>query len=77
MALEDGLDLCNSESSAEYSDYGEELAIADMYTPEMLDEKGKPVPERVTITEEQAERLRNRGRAGGLVTVSGVGRQET
>jgi hypothetical protein len=40
-------------------------------TPEMLDEEGKPVLERGKMTEDQAERPRNRGRAGGSVAVSG------
>jgi hypothetical protein len=67
--------VLEQESSAEYSDHGEELAR--MYGPEMLDEEGKPVLERAKMTECQAERLRNRGRAGRSVTVSGAGRRET
>jgi hypothetical protein len=72
--LEDGHEICSSESSAEYSDHGEELS--DAYVGDMFEENGKPVLARAVMTTEQAERIRNRGRAGGPVTVSGAGRQE-
>jgi hypothetical protein len=76
LVLEDGPDVCNSESSAEYSDHGEEWAISDMYTPDMLNEKGQPILDRARMTEDQVRRIRER-RAGGSGTVSGAGRQET
>jgi hypothetical protein len=41
MVLEDGPDKCNSESSNEYSDHGDELT--GMYTSDMLDEDGRLV----------------------------------
>jgi hypothetical protein len=44
-----------------------------MYTPDMMNEKGKPVLARAVMTPGQAKRLRNQARAGGLATVSGVG----
>jgi hypothetical protein len=74
LVLDDGPEPCSSESSAEYSDYGEELT--GMYTEAMIGEDGKPVLGRPRMTEEQANRLRNTGRAGGSDTVSGIGRQE-
>jgi hypothetical protein len=71
--LEDGREMCSSESAAEYSERGEGDSDSDMYTADMMNEKGKPVLARAVITTGQAERLRNQGMAGGLATVSGVG----
>jgi hypothetical protein len=73
--LMDGPHVCDSESSAEYSDQGEEFA--DMYVGDMFDENGKPVLSRAGMTREQADRLRNRGRAGGQGAFPGARRQET
>jgi hypothetical protein len=58
----------------EYSDLGEELER--MYTPDMLDEDGKPKLERAKMTEDQARTLRER-RASGSGTDQKTGRQET
>jgi hypothetical protein len=66
MVLEDGPDVCNSESSAEHSDHGKELRW--MYAVDMLDEEPKPVLERTRIrrivcavVEEQEAQLQCRG----------------
>jgi hypothetical protein len=71
MVLEDGPDVCDSESSAEYSDHGEMWTDASMYTPDIIGEDGKPVLDRARMPEDQARR------AGGPGTDSGAGRQET
>jgi hypothetical protein len=63
LVPEAGPDLCSSESLAEYSDHGDELT--GMGTEAMLDEEGEPVLGRARMTENQANRLRNRKRAGG------------
>jgi hypothetical protein len=42
QVLEDGPDVCSSESDSENSDHGENWSFADMYPPDMLDEDGKP-----------------------------------
>jgi hypothetical protein len=73
LVSEDSPDVCESETSAEYSDNGEELT--GMYTAGMFNEEGKPALSRAHVTEEQTNRLRNRGMAGGPATVSGAGRQ--
>jgi hypothetical protein len=52
MVLEDGPDVCNSESSNEYSDHGEELTR--MYASNMIGEDGDPVLDRERMTEDQA-----------------------
>jgi hypothetical protein len=74
LVMEDGPDVCRSESASGFSDHGEELS--DMYAPDMVGEDGQPVLERARMPEEPARRLRER-RAGGSGTVSGTGRQET
>jgi hypothetical protein len=51
--LEDGRDMCNSESDAEYSHHGEKWSDSEMDTPDMMDEKGKPVLGRARMTMEQ------------------------
>jgi hypothetical protein len=71
QVLEDGPEFCSSESEAEYSDHGEVLEGA--YPLDMLDADGKPILNRATMTSEQANELRARGRAGGRATVSGKG----
>jgi hypothetical protein len=63
--LEDGPDVCDSESESEYSDHGEQWFASEMYTPDMLDEQCKPVLACATMTSEQADLLRNKGKAGG------------
>jgi hypothetical protein len=40
--------VCDSESSAEYSDHGQELE--GIYTSDMLDEKGHPILDRAKMT---------------------------
>jgi hypothetical protein len=42
QVLEDGPDVCDSESGSDDSDYGEMWSYADMYTPDMLSPDGKP-----------------------------------
>jgi hypothetical protein len=60
LVLEDGPDVCDSEGPAEYSDHGDELT--GMYTP------GYATPGQPRMTEEQMDRLRKRGMAGGQDT---------
>jgi hypothetical protein len=74
--LEDGADFCSSESEADNRERGDENHVSDMYTLGMSDEEGKPVFYRTRTTEDQANRLQNRGRAGGSDTASGAGRSE-
>jgi hypothetical protein len=69
-----GPEICSSESSAEYRQHGE--ALSDAHMGDVFDENGQPVLSRAVITTEQAERMRNRGRAWRLVTVSETARQE-
>jgi hypothetical protein len=71
QVLEDGRDVCDSESDAEYSDRGE--VLADQGTPDMYNKKGELVPSGARLTTEQATALRARGREGGRATVSGKG----
>jgi hypothetical protein len=73
QALEDGRDVRDSESDAEYSDHGEEWSDSEMYTLDMIDEKGKPVLGRARMTTAQANALRAAGRAGGQVTLRAPG----
>jgi hypothetical protein len=42
QVLEDGPDVCDSESDSENSDHGEMSTYTDMYTSEMLGPDGKP-----------------------------------
>jgi hypothetical protein len=64
--LEDGPDVCESESDSEHSDHGEEWSYAEMSHRKCW-----------VQTEDQKKRLasarRRSGRAGGLVTVGGSG----
>jgi hypothetical protein len=77
--LEDGPDVCNSESEAKYSDHGEQWTDAEIYTPDMLGPDGKPRLSLARLTTEQAKALRasrratNDGRAGGQGTVVDAG----
>jgi hypothetical protein len=71
QVLEDGPEVCSSESEAEYSDHGEQWLASDIYTPDMLDENGNPILARATMTTEQANLLRNKGTAGSQATVPG------
>jgi hypothetical protein len=73
--LEDGQEVRSSESAAWDSEHGEEYSDLDMYTLDMLDENGKPVLGRATMTTEQANRLRKQGKEGGQDTVSVEGGQ--
>jgi hypothetical protein len=43
QVLEDGPDVCSSKSDVEYSDHGENWPDEAMHTPDMMDEKRKPV----------------------------------
>jgi hypothetical protein len=64
QVLEDGKDVCNSESDAEYSDHGEQWTDAD------IDTAGASLAS-VRLTSEQANAIRantRQGRAGGLAT---------
>jgi hypothetical protein len=61
--LEDGPDVCGSESDAEYSDHGEQWSYADMYTPEVLGLDGKPKTDTARLTTEPANALRATGRS--------------
>jgi hypothetical protein len=61
--LEDDPEMCTSQSSAEYSDHGEEYSDSEMYTPDMLDGEGQRMLARATLTTEQANALHARGMA--------------
>jgi hypothetical protein len=50
--LENGSDVCNSESDSENSDRGEELE--GMYTEEMLDSERKPKMKPVKLSPQEA-----------------------
>jgi hypothetical protein len=65
--------VCSSESDADYSDHSEQWLASDVYTPDMLDKKGRQILPRAAMTTEQANLLRNQGMAGGQVTATGVG----
>jgi hypothetical protein len=57
QVLEDGRDVCNSESDSENEDHGEELT--GMYTADIpLDSQGRPVDSRYKLSESQANALR-------------------
>jgi hypothetical protein len=71
QVLEDGRDVCESESDKEDSDHGEKWSDSEMYTPDMMNEKGKPDLSRARPTAEQANALRAAGRADRQVTESG------
>jgi hypothetical protein len=55
QVLEDGPDVCNSESGAAYSDHGEELT--GMYTSDTLGPDRKPNLASARLTTEQANML--------------------
>jgi hypothetical protein len=63
QVLEDGKDVCDSESDPEYGDHGEQWSYSEMYTPEMLGPDGKPKagPPRLTTARRPAPRIRNHG----------------
>jgi hypothetical protein len=50
QVLEDGPDVCDSESDAEYSDDGEQWSYAEMYTPEMIGPDSKTLSGSVVLT---------------------------
>jgi hypothetical protein len=54
QVLEDGPEVCSSQSEAEDSDNGEQALYAEMYTPDILGYGGKPVQGRASLTTEQA-----------------------
>jgi hypothetical protein len=53
QVLEDGKDICSSESDAEYSDHGEELT--GMYTPDIIGHDGRPNLASARLTAEEGE----------------------
>jgi hypothetical protein len=65
LVLDDGLDICDSESSSE--DHGEELEGMYAHGCESL--------AAARLTEEQVRQLRNQGRAEGLDTGSEAGKK--
>jgi hypothetical protein len=69
QVLEEGPDKCDSESAAEDSDHWQKCRDEEMCTPDIMDEKGKPVLSRARLATEQEKALRAAGMAGGLVTV--------
>jgi hypothetical protein len=71
--VEDGPEIWSSESAVEYSEHGEEYSDSEMYTTDMIDETSEPVLAGAMMTQEQAELVRNEGRAEGQRTVSGAG----
>jgi hypothetical protein len=72
QVLEDGRDVCDSESNAEYGDRREELS--GMYASEMIGKDGKPVLSRARLATDQANALRAAGMAGVQVTAPGAGK---
>jgi hypothetical protein len=70
QVLEDGLEIDTSESDKE--EHGD--VLEGMYTPDMLDEKGKPILARAQMSTELAEKTRGLGRAGGQVQGLGKGK---
>jgi hypothetical protein len=73
QVLEEGQEFCSSESEGEYSDHGEKWADETMYTPDMMDAKGKPDLSKARLATEQANALRAAKMAGGHATVQGKG----
>lgn len=67
QVLEDAPEIYTPESEQE--EHGD--VLEGIYTPDMLDEKGKPVLSRAQMSAELVELARKLGRAGGRVTVSG------
>jgi hypothetical protein len=63
QVLEDGKDVCNSESDAEYSDHGEDWKPSEMYTPEMIAPDSIPNLASARPTTRQANALRPAARA--------------
>jgi hypothetical protein len=55
---EDGPDVRNEEPDAEYSDHDEKWDDSEMYTPDLLDAKGKGNLERACLSTVQANALR-------------------
>jgi hypothetical protein len=59
QVLEDGPDMCDSESDSDHSDNGEDWSYADMYTPGMLGPHGKPKtggPQQLSAAQTNARR---------------------
>jgi hypothetical protein len=69
QVLEDGPEV--DTPGREREEHGD--VLSGMYTSDMLDVKGNPVLARASMTMEQANALRAKGRAGGLATAAGVG----
>jgi hypothetical protein len=68
--LEDGIEICPSESASEHSEQGEQYSDSEMCTTDVLGDDGDPVLAKTTLTTEQANCLCNQGRAGGNGPVS-------
>jgi hypothetical protein len=62
QVLEDGPDVCKSESDSNRSDYGGMWADSEIYRPGMIGPTGKPVLARARMTNEQANALRAQAR---------------
>jgi hypothetical protein len=57
--LENGRDVCDSESDSENSDHGEGISYQSAYTPEMLGPEGKPkngAPQKLSAEEVRAQK---------------------
>jgi hypothetical protein len=66
-AVENGLEVCDSESDSENSDHGEMLSYAEMYTADMLGPDGKPKnggPQRLSAVQVTALRAASKGPTG-------------
>jgi hypothetical protein len=63
QVLEDGPDVCNSESDSDHSDHGEEWADSNMYTAEMPGPDVKKISRPQVLSQLQAMVLRAAGRA--------------
>jgi hypothetical protein len=75
--LDDGPEVCSSESEAESRDHGEQWLASGPYTPDTLYENGNPILGRATMTTAQANLLRNQGMAGGQDTALGYGQSDS
>jgi hypothetical protein len=75
QVLEDGPDKCDSESDNENSDHGEKWLDSEMYTPDVMNEDGKPDMTRARSSTEQANALR--ARSGGPSVQEPAQRQHT
>jgi hypothetical protein len=71
QVLENGRDVCDSESDSENEEHGEELT--NMYTSEIpLDEDGRPVNSEHKLSNEQASTMRARAHCSEQFTGSTI-----